>query len=267
MPDEFYEGKAITITQRQYNNFLKKINKLGDDECWPWVASLSKGGYGNYAIYSEGERKNTTAHRISYLLFVGVIPDGHHIDHLCRNRSCTNPKHLEAVTQKENILRGVGVTARNAQKTHCINGHEFSLDNTIISNVGRSCRECARSLVDKYQKELKEKVQNGYEPKPTKTHCKYGHLLSGENLFISPTKGTVQCRICNQERSTKTRLKRQYEVGKQNIIRQPSKSFCKRGHAMVESNIYRTPSDGGVLCRECRRLRCTKEYKESRKRA
>lgn len=89
------------------------------------------------------------AHRVSYETFVGPIPAGLTLDHLCRNTLCINPAHLEPVTIKENVLRGDGPTARNARKTHCDRGHAFDETNTgPNANGGRSCRACKREWVE-----------------------------------------------------------------------------------------------------------------------
>lgn len=103
------------------------------------MAVKSKQGYGKL----KWEGKVIHAHRVSYELFIGKIPNGLQIDHLCRNTSCVNPFHLEAVTAKENILRGDSLSAKNARKTSCKNGHKFSKENTIIRKEGgRACRTC-----------------------------------------------------------------------------------------------------------------------------
>jgi hypothetical protein len=96
---------------------------------------------------SPGQRhaKQFYVHRLMYEWFVGPIPDGKVIDHLCRNRACANVAHLEAVTQRDNILRGEGLPAKLAREpNHCEKGHEYTPENTLITVV-RSCRECRRA--------------------------------------------------------------------------------------------------------------------------
>lgn len=139
-------GLMIPIARDEINEklFWAKV-QITDAGCWIWSASKNECGYGNFAVNGKCRR----AHRVSYVLNKGPIPDGKQIDHICRKRSCVNPEHLEPVTNKENVLRGAGLTAVNARKTHCIKGHEFTEENTRIrkgkSRKGcRVCRACHR---------------------------------------------------------------------------------------------------------------------------
>lgn len=118
-----------------------------DSGCLNFAGYLNTNGYGVVTLGSSrnGQRR-FLVHRLMYEWFVGPIPAGLQMDHLCRNRGCGSPAHLEAVTQRENGLRGVGACARNAVKTHCVRGHEFTPENTHIrTNGSRFCRECDRA--------------------------------------------------------------------------------------------------------------------------
>ena len=121
--------------------FWEKVDQRGPDECWPWLASTTSHGYGTLRLWPTGA---LTAHRVAYELAYGEIPEGLTIDHLCRNRICCNPYHLEAVSLHENILRGNGRSAINARKTHCIRGHRFSAENTYITPNGRRQRRTCK---------------------------------------------------------------------------------------------------------------------------
>jgi len=121
------------------------------DECVEWPGSLRQG----YGHYQRGRFRSPTyvskmAHRHVYEECIGLIPEGLHLDHLCRNTKCVNPNHLEAVSPRENMLRGVSPAARNAVKTHCSRGHEFNEENTYHHGKGRHCKECRRRLNREY---------------------------------------------------------------------------------------------------------------------
>lgn len=119
--------------------FAKVIISFDKNKCWVWKNPLDN-GYGRFWIGT----KTGLAHRISYQILVGDIPTGKQIDHLCRNRSCVNPSHLEPVDIKTNVLRGEGLSAMNARKTHCKRNHPLSGNNLFINNRNqRVCKICA----------------------------------------------------------------------------------------------------------------------------
>jgi excisionase family DNA binding protein len=117
--------------------FWAKVDKT--DTCWNWTASTRS----DYGRFSLGHRKQLVqAHRWSYENLVGPIPDGLQIDHLCRNRKCVNPAHLEPVTSRENTMRGFGPSALSARKTSCVNGHRLTPENIYLWRGSRKCRTC-----------------------------------------------------------------------------------------------------------------------------
>lgn len=128
------------LNSKELLAFFSKIQKAGPtrNPCWEWTGSRNKDGYGTFGL----RRKNRFAHVVAWTIEHGPIPDHLEIDHLCRNRACVRPQHMELVTHRENLLRGKTVTGLNAAKTHCKRGHPFDDENTIIVQGGRQCRAC-----------------------------------------------------------------------------------------------------------------------------
>ena len=175
--------------------FTKKI-KLCDSGCREWQAQIGNHGYG--VFYAQN--KCMLAHRYSYEATLNDIPAGYQIDHLCKNRKCVNPEHLEPVTQTENIARGnAGKYLKD--KTHCRNGHEYAGENLLIVNNGKSraCRICVNKSRKKYRDAHKDKniICNR-----DKIKCKYGHGYTESNTYIRKN-GSRECRTCINNRTMK----------------------------------------------------------------
>lgn len=128
-------------------SFYNKFIKLSDG-CWKWTAKIHKiTKYGNMRF----NEKHYLAHRVSYMIHKGDIPNNLVIDHICNNRYCVNPNHLQAITLRENILRGTGIAAINKRKTHCKNGHNLSGNNLYICPRGkRECRTCRSNAAKRF---------------------------------------------------------------------------------------------------------------------
>jgi hypothetical protein len=148
--------------------FWGKVNRDGPisayaphlGSCWLWTNALNREGYGAFTISG----KKVGAHIIAFEWLIGAVPEGLELDHLCRVRSCVNPAHLEAVTHKENTLRGQSLQAENARKTHCKRGHPFNETNTRVEPDGRRvCRTCRLVIEGRRQRSRTDKKDVGEE--------------------------------------------------------------------------------------------------------
>ena len=141
------EGERFWIKVNVNGSIPAHRPSLG--RCWVWTASTSNGGYGKFKRAHPGPLVG--AHVWAYLSTGKGIPDGHDLDHLCRNPPCVRPDHLEPVTRQVNTLRGESPAARHAKKAHCVNGHPLSGENLAVrliagtSRTRRRCRECERA--------------------------------------------------------------------------------------------------------------------------
>jgi len=123
-------------------NFWHQVTVNQASGCWEWTGPKTPEGYGFPYVKEQGTKVYT--HRWAYEALVGPIFDGGHVDHLCRNRPCCNPSHLEPVTCRENLLRSpIAPASVNSRKTHCKRNHEFTPENTYVNRNGsRTCRAC-----------------------------------------------------------------------------------------------------------------------------
>jgi HNH endonuclease len=144
------ERRARLRESRWPARFWALVGRRQPNECWEWQGCWASDGYGKVQLDGRG----VGAHRVAWELTNGPIPAGLTIDHLCRNRRCVNPAHLEAVTQQVNVLRGTSSAAVNARRTHCVNGHEFTPENTYLYNDGRRrvCRTCIFDRTRRYRR-------------------------------------------------------------------------------------------------------------------
>jgi hypothetical protein len=124
------------------DRFWGKVEKT--DTCWVWTAGKNHYGYGSYAVRRGDGWFRAQAHRLAYEELVGPIPAGLTVDHICRNRACVNPTHMELVTRGENVLRGTGPSAEHARQTHCKRGHPFEEPHVYLWRGRRYCRTCQR---------------------------------------------------------------------------------------------------------------------------
>ena len=154
--------QRMRVARPPIQRFAENV-KFEPNGCWGWL------GYGKGKGYSGfwTGRKTIYAHRWSYETFVGPIPDGMHIDHVCRHRTCVNPCHLRIVTPRQNALENsVGLAAANTVKTHCIRSHAYTDENTMMEKLAngrmsRRCRVCHREIDRQYRLRKKSCAREG----------------------------------------------------------------------------------------------------------
>lgn len=154
---QFYK---VQLSQLEIDRFWQFVEEA-DNGCWEWVGCVKSSGYG---IFSLGRRGTAfRAHRVAWSILRGRLSDAQTLDHLCRNRRCVNPAHLDPVSNKENILRGESFSAKNARKTHCQRGHEFTPENISEYRGKRRCRACyqMRLVRDRKRVRPRKKVSDG----------------------------------------------------------------------------------------------------------
>lgn len=180
--------------------FWSKVDLRGEDECWPWLgAVVAKDGRGIFS--ANGQR--IIAPRFSLSLKIGsAMLVGQFACHSCDNPNCVNPAHLWVGDAKSNAVDASNKgRLANQKKTICVAGHPLSGDNLRVYKDGfRACRECQRVHRRRNNALAKGMVFDGSVAalNAEKTHCKYGHPLSGDNLYVEPKRGFRECRTCRR---------------------------------------------------------------------
>lgn len=193
-------------------NFNAKVDKRGPDDCWPWLGYTDPDGYGHFAVPAGRGQRDMPAHRYSYILEFGSIPERGHLDHLCHTRSpdclggvtclhrrCVNPAHLEPVTPGENIRRapvspGQRRAGQQKAKTHCPSGHPYDEANTYISPRNhRRCRTCDGLRARAVRVPVKRPAT-----------CRLGHPFDATNTYVDK-RNRYHCRACARRRDAARR--------------------------------------------------------------
>lgn len=188
------------------NDWASKIhvNQCG---CWEWTAYVDHQGYGKFMGPNHQTRR---AHRYVYQELVRELARTEHLDHLCRNRRCVNPDHLDVVEHVVNVRRGVA-GINNSRKTHCKYGHEFTPSNTIRNSLGqRNCKECTRRIARQNTRRWRGTPDDAV-PNAEKTHCKQGHEFTPGNTYVRKGGGR-SCRECVRQSQARYKARKRAAV-------------------------------------------------------
>ncbi|MDJ0342286.1 HNH endonuclease [Streptomyces sp. H10-C2] len=192
------------MDERTLKRFMAMV-EVRPNGCWYWLGKLNRQGYG----YFWFEGKSRLAHRFSFQQFVGPIPEGYEIDHLCHtrdkncpggvcdHRACVFPHDLEAVTELENVMRSRGLASANAAKTFCVNGHALTDANTYLYPGGRErgCRTCRTEGWRRHRDSRRDHVA---VPMAERTECPAGHPYDEANTYVAPKTGARGCKTCRR---------------------------------------------------------------------
>lgn len=253
----------------EVERFWKNVERGDDDDCWLWHGSMSN-GYGTVHVGGT----NRVAHAVLYEWYVGPIPYGKELDHLCRNRNCVNPKHLEPVTRSQNVRRALEANGKGKPEqalplrvvpaipqrripARCKRGHALTDDNISWQEVHQGardfvrwrCKECNRAKTQRYRDAVVQEERA--LPVPPQS-CVHGHALEGENLRLAKT-GWV-CVECQRAAGRRAYHKKVREPK----LLPPKPDFCVNGHAMQGGNVAKNVT--GWVCVTCRRAAGLRAY-------
>lgn len=180
---KFTYGNSASAWERFYKNI-----EILPNGCWQWKLAPDKAGYGHLTLCKH---HTVYAHRFAYEQLVGPIPEGKELHHLCHNRRCVNPAHLEPVTRREHIPLGDVTKIRLAQRaaiTHCPRGHPYDSSNTYIDTLGhRQCKTCTIERHRKYRADGRERITCPKCGRPmlcTSKQCRACYFLGKRRLTI-----------------------------------------------------------------------------------
>lgn len=167
-----------------------KVIRNYEGRCWLWVPTFLSGKkYGSLRVRKDGRWSEERAHRFAYTVFVGPIPEGLTLDHLCRNTWCVNPEHLEPVTQAENHRRWVD------SKERCRNGHLLSIAGTL-EDFDDTCATCRKITQVRSKISRRKPASAPRLVPPLRNKCSKGHEYTQENTYITPSTGQRACKAC-----------------------------------------------------------------------
>lgn len=253
----------VTYERNDDPDRWQQLWEVQPNGCWLWTGRLDRQGYGIWQWTEDGQRRSSGAHRFVYQMLREILDSERHLDHRCHtedstcpggpddlHRRCVNPDHMDVVTHAQNVARG-RAGRHNAIKTHCKNGHEFTPENTYDNHGGRGCVACRRESHQKAMRRIRGTAPNAVN-NAAKTHCKNGHELSGDNLYVIPSTGGRQCKTCSRERLRE--FKRAKRAGAEVGVPNAAKTHCRHGHEYTPDNT-RIDARGGRICRACDRER------------
>ncbi len=262
--------------------FWSYVSEEPTSGCWLWSGGANRGGYGTLTVTIFSRHRHIQAHRFSYELNGGTIPDGYDLHHRCNIPCCVNPQHLEPLDRFSHVMLTPGNVAYiHAAKTHCINGHPLEGDHIRKRGRQRFCRICARLYASKTAKPTGRR--RGPEKGSTwtwnsaKTHCIYGHEFTPANTFTYTRKnGRIhrRCLICYErnKQAMMVKAKEARRVAREKRLLEPPKprkrssgwrykrkdirTHCKYGHALTGENVSTYIDDKGRQHQRC--LECVK---------